>query len=208
MSVAAGRRGEPFQRKSNPMQDVIRERKGGRPKWNEMSKVGSCETKKPLYCSFNAKTRVRIGSGFTWRKRWARLSGGHGPKSVLLSLCLLKTSSAAEILVITDPNADRSVDREFDFLGSHVDVLSAVHLHPEERPSAASRSIRPLKPLGRCQPTFGACTLAGLPLLRRRAPNRHGRGVDYSIALVERLSAFFIMLIGFEWVRPRLTPGT
>src|SRR5215831_5827579 len=62
--------------------------------------------------------------------------------------------------------------------------------------------------LGRCQPTFGACTLAGLPLLRRRAPDRHGRGVDYSIALVERLSAFFIMLIGFEWVRPRLTPGT
>jgi len=26
----------------------------------------------------------------------------------LLSLCLLKTSSAAEILVITDPNADRN----------------------------------------------------------------------------------------------------
>src|SRR5215813_12386799 len=45
MSVAAGRRGKPFQRKSNPMQDVIRERKGGRPKWNEMSKVGSCDTR-------------------------------------------------------------------------------------------------------------------------------------------------------------------
>jgi hypothetical protein len=45
--------------------------------------------------------------------------------SPLLSLYLLKTSSAVEILVITDPNADRSVDREFDFLGSHVDVLSA-----------------------------------------------------------------------------------
>jgi uncharacterized protein YbjT (DUF2867 family) len=44
--------------------------------------------------------------------------------------------------------------------------------------------------------------------LRRRSPDRHGRGVDYSIALVERLSAFFIMLIGFEWVRPRLAPGT
>jgi hypothetical protein len=144
-----------------------------------------------------------LGSGFTWRKRWARLSGGHGPKSVLLSLCPLKTSSAAKILVITD-----RVDREFDFLGSHGDVLSAVHLHPEERPSAASRSIRPLKPLGRCQPTFGACTLAGSPLLRRRAPDRYGRGVDYSIALVKRLSAFFIMLIGFEWVRPRLTPET
>ena len=40
------------------------------------------------------------------------------PSSVLLSLCLLKTSSAAEILVITDPNADRSVDREFDFLAA------------------------------------------------------------------------------------------
>ena len=66
MSVAAGRRGEPFQRKSNPMQDVIRERKGGRPKWNEMSKVGSCETKKPLYCSFNAKTRVVVSRMFDW----------------------------------------------------------------------------------------------------------------------------------------------
>src|SRR6516164_6154815 len=44
-------------------------------------------------------------------------------------------------------HAVASVDREFDFFGSHVDVLSAVHLHPEERPSAASRSIRPLKPL-------------------------------------------------------------
>src|SRR5262249_54524180 len=38
-------------------------------------------------------------------------------------------------------HAVASVDREFDFLGSHVDVLLAVHLHPEERPSAASRSI-------------------------------------------------------------------
>src|SRR5262249_16194276 len=37
-------------------------------------------------------------------------------------------------------HAVASVDREFDFLGSHVDVLLAVHLHPEERPSAASRS--------------------------------------------------------------------
>jgi hypothetical protein len=46
------------------------------------------------------------------------------------------------------------------------------------------------------------------PGLRRRSPDRHGRGVDYSIALVERLSAFFKMLIGFEWVRPRLAPGT
>src|SRR5262249_39851417 len=55
-----------------------------------------------------AQWQHRIGSGFTWRKRWARLCGGHGPKSVLLSLCLLKTSSAAEILVITDPNADRN----------------------------------------------------------------------------------------------------
>src|SRR5438034_4716652 len=61
-------------------------------------------------------------------------------------------------------------------------------------------------PTSSCRPTFGACTLTGLSLLRRRAPDKHGRGVDYSIALVERLSAFFITLIGFEWVRPRLTP--
>src|SRR5216683_310075 len=63
-------------------------------------------------------------------------------------------------------------------------------------------------PTSSCRPPFGACTLTGLSLLRRRAPDKHGRGVDYSIALVERLSAFFITLIGFEWVRPRLTPGT
>src|SRR6266851_8878701 len=44
--------------------------------------------------------------------------------------------------------------------------------------------------------------------LWRRSPDRHGRGVGYSIALVERLSAFFIMFIGFEGVRPRLTPRT
>src|SRR6266508_3364464 len=54
----------------------------------------------------------------------------------------------------------------------------------------------------------GASPWPASPLLRRGSPDRHGRGVDYSIALVERLSAFFIMLIGFEWVRPRLTPGT
>src|SRR6516164_6254434 len=29
-----------------------------------------------------AQRQHRIDSGFTWRKRWARLSGGHGPKSV------------------------------------------------------------------------------------------------------------------------------
>ena len=56
--------------------------------------------------------------------------------------------------------------------------------------------------------SFGACRLAGFASLRRRLPDRHGRGIDYSIALVERLSAFFIMFIGFEGVRPRLTPGT
>jgi hypothetical protein len=43
---------------------------------------------------------------------------------------------------------------------------------------------------------------------RSSSPDRHGRGIDYSIALVERVSTFFIVLIGFEWVRPRLTPGT
>src|SRR5437667_7128214 len=32
-----------------------------------------------------AQRQHRIGSGFTWRKRWAWLCSGHGPKSVLLS---------------------------------------------------------------------------------------------------------------------------
>ena len=46
------------------------------------------------------------------------------------------------------------------------------------------------------------------PSLRRRSLDRHGHGIDYSIALVERLFAFFIMFIGFEGVGPRLTPRT
>jgi ATPase family associated with various cellular activities (AAA) len=33
-----------------------------------------------------AQRQHRIESGFTWRKRWAWLCSGHGPKSVLLSL--------------------------------------------------------------------------------------------------------------------------
>src|SRR6516165_4070580 len=60
----------------------------------------------------------------------------------------------------------------------------------------------------RCRPRSAPAPWPASLILRRRSPDRHGRGVDYSIALVERLSAFFIMLIGFEWVRPRLTPGT
>src|SRR5262249_19547926 len=105
-------------------------------------------------------------------------------------------------------HAVASVDREFDFLCSHVDVLSAVYLHPEEPRPAASRRISPWNPVGCCGPTVAACTLADLSLLRSRTPDRQRRAVDYAIVLVERLSAFFIMLIGFEWVRPRLTPGT
>jgi hypothetical protein len=33
-----------------------------------------------------AQRQHRIGSGFTWRKRWAWICSGHGPASVLLSL--------------------------------------------------------------------------------------------------------------------------
>jgi hypothetical protein len=33
-----------------------------------------------------AQRQRRIGSGFTWRKRWAWLCRGHGPNSVLLFL--------------------------------------------------------------------------------------------------------------------------
>ena len=83
-----------------------------------------------------AQRQHRIGSDFTWRKQWAWLCSGHGPKSVLLFLNFIRSKNLGHYR----PNADRSVDREFDFLGSHVDVLSAVHLHPEERQSGASRS--------------------------------------------------------------------
>jgi hypothetical protein len=71
-----------------------------------------------------------------------------------------------------------------------------------------SRSIRPLKPLSRCRSHSAPARWPASRLLRRRSPEGPGRGVDYSIALVKRLSAFFIMLIGFEWVCPRLAPGT
>jgi hypothetical protein len=71
-----------------------------------------------------------------------------------------------------------------------------------------SRSIRLLKPLGRCRSHSAPARWPASRSLRRRPPDGHGRGVDYSIALVKRLSAFFIMLIGFEWVRPRFAPGT
>src|ERR1700730_18064242 len=49
--------------------------------------------------------------------------------------------------------------------------------------------------------SFGARKLAGFTVITEEI-------ASYSIALVERLSAFFIMFIGFERVRPRLTPRT
>src|SRR2546430_13971182 len=49
-----------------------------------------------------AQRQHRIGSGFTWRKRWAWLCSGHGPKSQLLSL------SAATRLVAATSIADGS----------------------------------------------------------------------------------------------------
>jgi len=70
-----------------------------------------------------------------------------------------------------------------------------------------SRGTRPLKPLGRCRSHSALAPWPASRSLRRRSPDRHGRRVDYSIALVECLSALFIMLIRFEWVRPRLAPG-
>src|SRR4029450_6240239 len=66
-----------------------------------------------------------------------------------------------------------------------------------------SRSIRLLKPLGRCRSHSAPARWPASRSLRRRSPYGPERGVDYSIALVKRLSAFFIMLIGFEWVCPR-----
>src|SRR5437588_12761450 len=47
-----------------------------------------------------AQRQHRIGSGFTWRKRWAWLCSGHGPKSKLLSL------SAATRLCAATTSAD------------------------------------------------------------------------------------------------------
>src|SRR5262249_15948631 len=76
------------------------------------------------------------------------------------------------------------------------------------RTSAWRNQNPPSLPLGPHRPRSPPTPWPASPSLRRRSSNRDGRGIDYSIALVERLSAFFIMLIGFEWVRPRLTPGT
>src|SRR6266480_5524837 len=39
-------------------------------------------------CDGVAQRQHRIGSGLTGNEWWSRLSAGHGPKSVLLSLCL------------------------------------------------------------------------------------------------------------------------
>jgi hypothetical protein len=74
-----------------------------------------------------------------------------------------------------------------------------------QKTSCATKEAPPAAPAlaaagGAAQPAWRASRP-----LRRRSTDRHGRGVDYSIALLERLSAFFIMLIGFEG-RPRLTP--
>src|SRR5262249_45522681 len=42
-----------------------------------------------------AQRQHRIGPGLTWRKRWAWLCTGHGPKSVLLSLSAATRPCAA-----------------------------------------------------------------------------------------------------------------
>src|SRR5262249_37973934 len=42
-----------------------------------------------------AQRQHRIGSGFTYRKQWAGLCRGHGPKSVLLSLSAATRPCAA-----------------------------------------------------------------------------------------------------------------
>jgi hypothetical protein len=67
-----------------------------------------------------------------------------------------------------------------------------------QKTSCATKEAPPAAPAlaaagGAAQPAWRASRP-----LRRRSTDRHGRGVDYSIALLERLSAFFIMLIGFE----------
>src|SRR5262249_38725796 len=40
-----------------------------------------------------AQRQHRIDSGFTWRKQWAWLCSGHGPKSVLLSLNFIRSKN-------------------------------------------------------------------------------------------------------------------
>src|SRR5262249_51133401 len=42
-----------------------------------------------------AQWQHRIGSGYTWRRRWSRLSAGHGSKSFLLSLSATTSPCAA-----------------------------------------------------------------------------------------------------------------
>jgi hypothetical protein len=69
-------------------------------------------------------------------------------------------------------HAVASVDREFDFVGSHVDVLPAGHLHPEEWPSGRCEAFGPLSA------TFGARTLAGFTVITG------GRRTDMGVASI------------------------
>ena len=53
-----------------------------------------------------AQRQHRIGSGFTWRKRWAWLCSGHGPKPVLWSLsAVIRLCAATTVRAIGTPVA-------------------------------------------------------------------------------------------------------
>ena len=123
--------------------------------------------------------------------------------------------------VLRQPASDhrfrRSSEQCFFLLQRHVcppNFYDGRFPYPRVALDNEREALGPIAPIAGEQPhAFGttprqepkAVVLDLVNSLRRRSPDRHGRGVDYPIALIERLSAFFIMLIGFEWVRPRLT---
>jgi hypothetical protein len=76
-----------------------------------------------------------------------------------------------------------------------LDLRERCSFYAREVRASATWTLR----MPRCRPRSVA-SLAGFTVITERSPDRHGRGVDYSTAPVECLSAFFIMLIGFERV--------
>src|SRR5207248_7356232 len=73
---------------------------------------------------------------------------------------------------------------------------------PEERPSGACRSMKykAVEALGPLSTTLGACTLAGFTVITDEIAGQTWALRRLFHSLVQRLSAFFIMLIGFERV--------
>src|SRR5262249_51704557 len=106
-----------------------------------------------------AQWQHRIGSGFTWRRRWAWLCSGHGPKSVLLSLNFIGSRNLGHYRPKCGPKQDRNLNSysgvqksmplpgppgmaRLCFFGSSATMASVVMSRPatEAAPCSAART--------------------------------------------------------------------